>query len=111
MGVFIDIMGSPDCNYSTRHYKPRLVYFYPIFKDHFFVFKEVFSRKFCPYVWLVFKSGLQSRAAYDGARTVYKNRYGGSLFSGYLIHPLFLGVLGAWTTFRKAEILKPLGMG
>ena len=27
----------------ARHYKPRLVYFYPIFQDHFFVFKEVFS--------------------------------------------------------------------
>ena len=34
-----------------------LYIFYPISKDHFFVFKEVFFRKFCPYVWLVFKSG------------------------------------------------------
>ena len=30
-----------------------LYIFYPIFKDHFFVFKEIFFRKFCPYVWLV----------------------------------------------------------
>ena len=27
----------------ARHYNPRLVYFYPIFEVHFFVFKEVFS--------------------------------------------------------------------
>ena len=27
----------------VRHYNPRLVYFLPYFKDHFFVFKEVFS--------------------------------------------------------------------
>ena len=25
----------------------------------------------------------------------------------YLIHPLFWGVLGAWMTFKKAEIQKP----
>ena len=35
-----------------------LYVFYPIFEVNFFVFKEVFFRKFCPYVWLVFKSGL-----------------------------------------------------
>ena len=38
--------------------------FYPIFKDHFFVFKEVFSEN------SVLMYGLYSRAAYDGARTV-----------------------------------------
>ena len=38
--------------------------FYPIFKDHFFVFKEVFSETSVPMY------GLYSRAAYDGARTV-----------------------------------------
>ena len=38
----------------ARHYKPRLVYFYPISKDHFFVFKEVFSENSI----LAFKSGL-----------------------------------------------------
>ena len=42
-----------------------LYVFYPIFEVNFFVFKEVFFRKFCPYVWLVFKSGLWWRAAYS----------------------------------------------
>ena len=36
------------------HYNPRLVYLLPILEDNSFVF----FRKFCPYVWLVFKSGL-----------------------------------------------------
>ena len=31
--------------------------FFPIFEDHFFIFKEVFSKK-CSYIWLVIKSGL-----------------------------------------------------
>ena len=31
--------------------------FYPHLEDRFFVFKEIFL-EFCPYVWLVFKSGL-----------------------------------------------------
>ena len=30
-----------------------------------------FFRKFCLYVWLVFKGGVQSRAGYDGAHTVH----------------------------------------
>ena len=38
MKVFI---GYP--KYRTRYYNPRLVYFYPIFEEHFFVFKEIFS--------------------------------------------------------------------
>jgi hypothetical protein len=42
-----------------------LYLFYPIFKDHFFVYKEVFSEN------SVLMYGLYSRAAYDGARTVY----------------------------------------
>ena len=42
------------------------------------------------------KSGLQG----------YKNRYGGSPFLGYLIHPLFWGVLGAWMTFKNHPLLK-----
>ena len=42
----------------ARHYNPWFVYFLPTFGVHFFVFKEFFFRKFCPYVWLVFKSGL-----------------------------------------------------
>ena len=41
--------------------------FYPISKDHFFVFKVVFSENY------VFMYGLYSRAAYDGARTVCKH--------------------------------------
>ena len=51
-------------------YRPRaiisrgLYIFYPIFKDHFFVFKEFFSE------YSVLMYGLYSRAAYDGARTV-----------------------------------------
>ena len=45
-------------NYRTRAIITRGLYiFYPIFEDHFFVFKEVFLTKFFPYVWLVFKSG------------------------------------------------------
>ena len=30
----------------VNHYNPRFVYFYPLFENHFFVFKEVFSEKF-----------------------------------------------------------------
>ena len=37
---------------------------YPIFKVHFFVFMEDFW-KILSYIWLVFQSGLQSRAGYD----------------------------------------------
>ena len=42
----------------------RLYIFYSISKDHFFVYKEVFSEN------SVLMYGLYSRAAYDGARTV-----------------------------------------
>ena len=35
-----------------------------ILEEHVFVFTD-FLRKFCPYVWLVFKSGLSLRAGYD----------------------------------------------
>ena len=38
-----------------NHHTRGLYIFYPLFEYHFFVFKEFF-RKFCPYVWLVFKS-------------------------------------------------------
>ena len=58
--------------YRMRAIISRGLYiFYPISKDHFFVFKEVFSENFVlirdstissPYVWLVFKSGLWWRA-------------------------------------------------
>jgi hypothetical protein len=43
-----------------------LYIFYPISKDHFFVFKEVFSEN------SVLMYGLYSRAAYDGARMVFE---------------------------------------
>jgi hypothetical protein len=33
-------------------------------------FQGFFFLKFCPYAWLVFKSGFYSRAGYNGARTV-----------------------------------------
>ena len=46
----------------AHNYKPRLVYFYPIFKDHFFIFKEVFSEN------SVLMYGLYSRAAYNQER-------------------------------------------
>ena len=47
----------------ARHYNPRFVYFYPIFEDHFFVFKEIFSQNsVLMYVWLIIKSGLWWRA-------------------------------------------------
>ena len=46
--------------YCMHAIKNRGLYsFYPIFENHIFVFQGgVFFRKFCPYVWLVFKSGL-----------------------------------------------------
>ena len=52
--------------YRTRAIISHVLYiFYPIFQDHFFVFKEVFSENF------VLMFGLYSRAAYDGAHTVF----------------------------------------
>ena len=60
-------------NYRTLAIISRGLYiFYPISKDNFFVFKEVFQKfqslcMACIQERLVIKSGL----AYDGARTVY----------------------------------------
>ena len=55
--------------YRTRAIISRGLYiYYPIFEDHFFVFKEVFSEN------SVLMYGLYSRAAYDGARTVFPSR-------------------------------------
>ena len=48
----------------ARHYKPRLVYFLLHFKDHFFVFKEVFSEI------SLLMYGLYSRAACNQERLV-----------------------------------------
>ena len=45
--------------------------FYPLFEVPKTFFQGAFFLKFWPYVWLVFKSGIKSRAGYDGARTVY----------------------------------------
>ena len=54
-----------ELTYCTRAIISLGLYiFYPIFKDHFFVFKEVFSEN------SVLIYGLYSRAAYDGMRTV-----------------------------------------
>ena len=59
--------------YRTRAIITRGLYtFYPLFEVQKRFFKEFFFLKFWPYVWLVFKSGLKSRAGYDGARTVNK---------------------------------------
>ena len=53
----------PKSRYRTRAIISRGLYiFYPIFKDHFFVFKEVFSENF------VFMYGLYSRAASNQER-------------------------------------------
>ena len=41
----------------VHHSNPGFYIFYSIFEVNFFVFKDFFF-KFCPYVWLVFKSGL-----------------------------------------------------
>ena len=57
--LYMYISGKDLTYYRTRAIISRGLYiFYPISNDHFFVFKEVFFRKFCPYLWLVFKSGL-----------------------------------------------------
>ena len=42
----------------ARHYNPRFVYFLPTFWRSKTFFQGGFFRKFCLYVWLVFKSGL-----------------------------------------------------
>ena len=60
-------MGKKNYIPYAHHYKPRLVYFYPIFENHFFVFKEAFSES------SVLMYGWYSRAGYDGARTEVKN--------------------------------------
>ena len=41
----------------ARHYNPRFVYFLPTFWRPKTFFQGGFFRKFCLYVWLVFKSG------------------------------------------------------
>ena len=56
-----------------RHYDPRFVYFYPIFWCPFLCFQWRNFRKFCPYVWLVFKSGFKSRVGYSGRCVRYIN--------------------------------------
>jgi hypothetical protein len=58
-------------NYCTCTIITRGLYiFNPLFWSQKRFFKEVFFRKFCPYVWLVFKSGFWSRAGYSGACTI-----------------------------------------
>ena len=82
----------PDYEYRTSAIISRGLYiFYPISKDHFFVFKEVFSENY------VLMYGLYSRAAYDGARTVFKtelrafdfvflSKHGDSSVDFFLLH-------------------------
>ena len=55
--------------YRKRTIVSRGLYiFYPISKDYFFIFKEVFSENF------VLFYGSYSREAYDGARTVVNDK-------------------------------------
>ena len=42
---------------NARHYNPPFISFLPYFRSPFLCFQAVFFGKFCPYVWLVFKSG------------------------------------------------------
>ena len=51
-------------------YNPRFKYFSTTFLEPFLCFQEAFFEKFCPYVWLVFKSGLKLIAGYDIVHTV-----------------------------------------
>ena len=71
----------------ARHYKPRLVYFYPIFKDQIFVFKEDFSESF------VLMYDLYSRAACNQERLMMASA------SRYILHYLAHNEDG-WQTFR-----------
>ena len=53
--------------YRTRGIISRGLYISPHFlKDNFVLLRGLFL-KILPYVWLVFKSRLQSRASYNGA--------------------------------------------
>ena len=55
--------------YCTRAIITRGLYiFYPIFEGQKRFLRSLFI-EFCSYVWLVFKSGLKSRAGYNGAHT------------------------------------------
>jgi hypothetical protein len=73
--AFIVFSDNFQIRYRTRAIITRGLYiYYSIFEVHFFVFKEVFFRKFCPYLCLVFKSGFKLRAGYDGACTVHKSK-------------------------------------
>ena len=62
-----------DCRskYCTRAIIRLGMYvFYSLFEDQFCSFKGLFLFWFCPFVWLVFKSDLLSRAGYDGTGRV-----------------------------------------
>ena len=67
--IAIVIHSDPKLRIMFKNYKTCLVFyipcirhglsiFYHIFENHFFVFKEAFFKKCCPYVWLVVKSSL-----------------------------------------------------
>ena len=71
----------------ARQYNPRFVYFLPTFWSSF-MYCDLW-----PYVWLVFKSGFESRAGYSGARTVVKENRKKSLIHKYMnynFQPAFL---------------------
>ena len=69
-------LGSPAIPRGPRRSQFSIYRTRAIISRGLYVFLHHFKRPFMycdlwPYVWLVFKSGFYSRAAYDGARTVY----------------------------------------
>ena len=68
--VELILVGNFENDLYTRHYNPWFVYFSPQYWRPFLCFQGVFLGKLCPYVWLVSKSGLWSRAGYGGTHTV-----------------------------------------
>ena len=88
-----------------RHYNPQFVYFLPNFWKSKTFFEGGFFRKFCPYVRLVFKSGLWSRAGYSGACTVcctYFSLFGLTPLLSSLVQRLCRKNFFAAVTFDKA---------
>ena len=59
--IFFDVSIIIEVPYAL-HYNPWFVYFLSTLRRPFLCFQGGFLRKFCPYVWLIFKSGLWWRA-------------------------------------------------
>jgi hypothetical protein len=58
LSLLINVSDTSNFAYRTHAIITRSLYiFYPLFGSQKRFFKEVFFRKFYPYVWLVFKSG------------------------------------------------------